>query len=70
MVFLFFLVTTLFSSSCMWSDTYHFTTVESRIKRLLHCTSVPTLEFVPAQPFHSCETQEKEKPSSEVHSFR
>lgn len=53
-------------SSCTWADMYNFTTVESRIKTLLHCTSVPALGFVPALLLHLCETQEKAKPSSKV----
>lgn len=53
-------------SSCTWADMYHFTTVASRIKRLLHCTSVPTLGFVPVLLLHLCETQEKAKSSSKV----
>lgn len=33
--------------SFMWGDMHHFTTVEVRIKILLHCASVPSLVFVP-----------------------
>lgn len=69
MFLLIFCINSLFSFSFMWADMYHFTSVEGRIK-ILHCTSVPTLVFVPVQLFNLCETQKKAKSSFEVHSSR